>query len=176
MGQELVLSPCAGLWIYKLIDAGEYNAQATDVITTLIKTITAAHGFCSWGYVILWQLLQVFRSGCTFALCPSHGAVTHCSYKWFFQPERAHTHTHIVYVNYAQLLQVNHRFAIKPTWWASSPQSPSSVPPPLSLHLHNSISLLFFIPYLKLSQAFVSEKQSSNTQKHGKKYQRPLPL
>lgn len=49
VGQELVLSPCAGLWIYKLIDAGEHNAQATDVITTLIKTITAAHGFCSWG-------------------------------------------------------------------------------------------------------------------------------
>lgn len=49
VGQELVLSLRAGLWIYKLIDAGEYNAQATDVITTLIKTITAAYGCHSWG-------------------------------------------------------------------------------------------------------------------------------
>lgn len=49
VGQELVLSLRASLLIYKLIDAGEYNAQATDVITALIKTITAAHGCHSWG-------------------------------------------------------------------------------------------------------------------------------
>lgn len=101
VGQELVLSLRAGLWIYKLIDAGEYNAQATDVITTLIKTTTAAHGFHSWGYVILWQLLHLFLSGCTFVLCLSQ-----CSYKWFFQPECTRIHT--VYVDYAQLLQFCH--------------------------------------------------------------------
>lgn len=49
VSQQLVLSLQAGLWICKLIDAGKYNEQATDVITALIKTITAGPGCHSWG-------------------------------------------------------------------------------------------------------------------------------
>lgn len=99
VGQELVLSLLARLWIYKLIDAGEYNAQATDVITALIKTITPAHGCHSWvgGDVILWQLLHLFPSGCTFVFCPSHGSITQRSYKWFSQPECTHVHVWIMH-------------------------------------------------------------------------------
>lgn len=75
-----MLSPCAGLWIYKLIDAGEYNAQATDVITTLIKTITALMasalgGLSSSGSFCKSSDLDVLL------LSVRHGAVTHCSYK-----------------------------------------------------------------------------------------------